>query len=129
MLIEYHDERDKLSSAKKNRRPSKDMEQRREMETDIDSTSIVDPIEEDWRQLGNMNCEFLSAKCIEEMELRPIKVLNITHVKGEEKNLVAQITFDGMDDPSFVYTTWANTHCPQLIIAYYESRIHWEKRS
>lgn len=61
--------------------------------------------------------------------LLPKKVLNITHIKGEEKNLVVQIEFEGADEPIYVYAQWANKHCPQLVIAYYETRIHWKEKS
>lgn len=73
--------------------------------------------------------EFVAATFIAERKLVPKKVLNITHLKGEEKVLVAQVMFQGFRDPTYVYARWANRNCPHLVIAYYESRIHWEKKS
>lgn len=36
----------------------------------------------------------------EKKKLLPKKVLNITHIKGEEKNLVVHLEFEGADEPT-----------------------------
>lgn len=73
--------------------------------------------------------EFISESEIVANDLQPQNVLHITHVKNDAKNLVVLIKFDGCDDPAYVYSKWANEHCPQLVIAYYEQRIRWYKTS
>lgn len=117
--MEYHEKKKKARQTKDNKKPKK-----------VDPIEVVDDIvENDESNETFMEGEFLSDELIEDDKLSPIKVLNITHIKGDEKKLVAHILFEGSDEPSFVYATWANKHCPELVIAYYESRIHWEQKS
>lgn len=118
--MEYHEKRAKSKSlAGKKKRQSKENQ---------NNTSVADFLNKEPNDMM-MNCEFFSEKYIEEEKLVPKKVLNITHVKDDEKNLVVQIRFEGASEPAFVYAKWANEHCPQLVIAYYEKRIFWEKQS
>lgn len=116
VLMEYHSKRNKLKKKCKSMdHDAKPSQQQIEPK----------PATDEKIYLG----EFLSADYIREQNLLPKKVLNITHIKGEQKNLVAEIQFDGEDDPAFVFIDWANEHCPQLVISFYESRILWEKKS
>lgn len=117
MLLEYHAKR---AEAKK-KRHFKEIKKPKEIESNDAMADFVEKETENTFMQG----EFLS----EEDNSLPIKVLNITHIKGEEEKLVAHILFEGSDEPAFVYAEWANKYCPQLVIAYYESRIHWEKKS
>lgn len=72
--------------------------------------------------------DFYSNEDIEASQLSPKKVLNIFHMVRSEKDLVAQIKFEHLDEPKFVHASWANQHCPQLVIQFYESRIFWRER-
>lgn len=118
--MEYHER-----AESKKKRQSKENKKQKEIGPNDANADFVE------KECENtiMNGEFLSDEWIDEEKLLPIKVLNITHIKGEEKKLVAHIIFEGSDEPAFVYAEWANKHCPQLVIAYYETRIHWEKKS
>lgn len=75
-----------------------------------------------------VNCDFLSEKSIDDNQLIPLKVLDIFHVKDNEKFLVAVVQFKHRDEPAYVPATWANMHCPQMVIALYETRIYWEEK-
>lgn len=61
-------------------------------------------------------------------ELKPEKVLNINHLLRDEKTLVAKVKFKNSPVIKFVRATWVNKHCPQLVIAFYESRISWRDK-
>lgn len=70
---------------------------------------------------------FVSATFIDAENLVPKKVLNIFHVKDNEKSLVAEILFEKGEESfdACVFIEWAKNNCPQLVIKYYESRIQW----
>lgn len=129
VLMEYHD---KVASKKK--RQSKDLlkdPRKTEIKEVKPKDAKVESVEKDEQEMDDaiVHCEFLSESYIRKRNLLPKEVLYITHIKGDEKNLVAQIKFDGVDDPAFVFSKWANKHCPQLVIGYYERRIRWEKKT
>lgn len=73
--------------------------------------------------------ELLSEDFIEENHLTVEKVLNIYHVRNEEKNLVAKVQFKDTINPGYVRALWANEHYPQLVIEFYEKRIYWEDKA
>lgn len=73
--------------------------------------------------------DMLSGQDIEKSGLKPQKIHNIFHIHGNEKILVAVMQFSNRTDLAFVRTTWANVHCPQLVIQFYESRIFWREKS
>lgn len=58
----------------------------------------------------------------------PEKVLGINHLIDNEKFLVAKIKFKNNPEIKFVPASWVNVHCPQLVIALYESRISWRDK-
>lgn len=72
--------------------------------------------------------DLLTPANIKERNLVPHKVLNIFHVRDNEKDLVAYIRFKGLKEPQFVHASWAHKNCPQLVIKFYESRIFWRDR-
>lgn len=115
--MEYHKKRNEESKKK-----------RHTMDKQLPRKQTMTPNDEKLIDESIVHGEFLSDEYIRENNLVPRKVLNISHIKNEEKNLVALIRFDGEDDPAFVFAEWANEHCPQLVITYYESRIRWEKK-
>lgn len=53
----------------------------------------------------------------------PEKVLNI--YQNDKGELITLIKFKGRPKASFVPAEWANVHCPELVIAFYENRIYW----
>lgn len=61
-------------------------------------------------------------------DLEPEKVLNINHLLQDEKLLVAKVKFRNSPAIKFVHATWVNKHYPQLVIAFYESRISWRDK-
>lgn len=61
-------------------------------------------------------------------DLEPEKVLNINHLLRDEKLLVAKVKFKNSSAIKFVRATWVNKHYPQLVIAFYESRISWRDK-
>lgn len=123
LLLKYHEER----KAAKKRRQSKGKKTPNGLEP---SDEMTDVYEHEMDRIV-IKHEFLSASFIEDAKLLAKKVLNITHVKGEEKNLVAEILFDGANAQvqSHVHADWANINCPQLVIEFYESRIFWQLKS
>lgn len=129
--MEYHE---KAKSKKK--RMSKDSKEPRKMQAEevkpedgkVESVENVEKAEEKLDETVD-HVEFLSASYIEKHNLSPKEVLNIKHIKGQEKKLVAMIKFDGADEPAYVYSKWANKHCPQLVIAFYEKRVRWDEKS
>lgn len=72
--------------------------------------------------------DLLMPNRIKERNLVPEKVLNIFHVRDNEKDLVAYIRFKNQKEAQFVQASWAHKHCPQLVIEFYESRIFWRDR-
>lgn len=116
--MEYEKKKREKLAAKKKRNPTED--QNKALVADFLGKDTTDT---------SMNCEFISEDYIDAQKLVPKKVLNIAHIKDNEKSLVVQILFEGLSKPVFVYAPWANQHCPQLVIAYYEKRIFWEKKS
>ena len=72
--------------------------------------------------------DLLTPTSIKERNLVPDKVLNIFHVRDNEKDLVAYIRFKNLKDAQFVDASWAHKNCPQLVIKFYESRIFWRDR-
>lgn len=77
----------------------------------------------------SVKCDFISEKDILKNRLIPEKVLNIFHTKGDEKSLIAQIQFRNRSEPAYVSSSWANKHCAQMVIKFYESRIYWQQQS
>lgn len=129
--MEYHDraESEKKRLSKNSKEPRKmNVKEMKPKDVKVESVEKLFNIE-DKRDDTIVHGEFLSESYIEEQNLLPIEVVHISHIKGQEKNLVTLIKFDGADNPAFVYSKWANEHCPQLVIAYYEERIRWEKKS
>lgn len=117
---------------KRRKRQTKDREKARKKKIEVTKPKDVtaDSVENGMNVMDKtiVYGEFLSDLDIQEQNLLPEKVLNVTHIKGEEKNLVTLIQFDGAKDPVYVCSKWANKHCPQLVIKYYESRIRWESK-
>ncbi|XP_055313216.1 chromobox protein homolog 3-like [Sitodiplosis mosellana] len=72
--------------------------------------------------------DLLTATTIKDRNLVPEKVLNIFHVRNDEKDLVAFIRFKNTKQPEFVQASWAHENCPQLVIQFYESRIFWRDK-
>lgn len=58
----------------------------------------------------------------------PEKILNIFHMRDNEKELVAVVQFKNRKDFAFVHAAWANDNCPELVIEFYESRIYWRQQ-
>ncbi|XP_031621378.1 chromobox protein homolog 3-like [Contarinia nasturtii] len=74
--------------------------------------------------------DLLPEKKITERNLVAEKVINIHHMLQNEKDLVALIQFKNKKGLHYVKASWANKHCPKLVIKFYESRICWrDKRS
>lgn len=72
--------------------------------------------------------DLLSPNEIEARNLVPKKVLNIFHMLNNEKELVVLVQFNNNVSREFVSAEWANKHCPQLVIEFYESRIYWRDK-
>lgn len=72
---------------------------------------------------------FLCKGDIDAMKLVPERVLNIFHVRDDEKNLIVRIQFKNRSEPAHVSASWANENCPQLVIKFYESRIYWLQKT
>lgn len=115
VLMKYHEERKK--SFKKNKTTNH-----------VETSNTISYFVEKELDETLIKCEFVSEQFIEYANLSPKKLLNITHVKGEENNLVAEILFEGANGrlQSYVYAEWANRNCPHLVIEFYESRIYWK---
>lgn len=73
--------------------------------------------------------ELLTDQFIDENKLEVEKVLNIYHMRDDETNLVAMVQFKEIVGTGYVRALWANEHCPQLVIEFYEQRIFWEDKT
>lgn len=49
------------------------------------------------------------------------EVLNVNHLLGDEKLLVAQVKFRNIPAIKYIRATWVHERFPQMIIAFYES--------
>lgn len=72
--------------------------------------------------------DLLTAAEIEENQWVPKKVVNIYHMMKNENDLVALMQFKNQNSLHFVKASWANEHCPQLVIKFYETRISWREK-
>lgn len=138
LIQNYHDEKSKAKSIAK---ASKKIEHDNSLEMDeMKDTTKMDDQQNvaDVQQSKNgkhddeiplKNCEFLSEKEIDDRELIPEKVLNMFHVKNDEKTLVAHVQFKNQLEPVFVLASWANQKCPLMVIQFYENRIYWHQKS
>lgn len=74
-----------------------------------------------------LTCDLLLEEYINAENYEPKKVLNIYHLKDDEKSLVALLQFKNKKN-GFVRAAWANKHCPELVINFYENRIYWRNK-
>lgn len=124
IILDYHNERKQKTKSNAKAKASKKIGDQmndadtRQSEKRQNNTKIV----------SSKDREYLFEGEIEERGLIPEKVLNVLHEKKDKKNLVAHIQFKNQTESAFVPASWANQHCPQLIIQLYESRIHWYRK-
>lgn len=127
--MQYHERQVELKKIRKrqtkNRRNSRKIKTKKTKSKDVKGDSVEKRKD---RMDGTAVHRDLLDLSIQGQNLLPKKVIHITHIKGEEKNLVVLIKFDGAKDPIYVYSKWANEHCPQLVIKYYEKRIRWKSK-
>lgn len=139
MILDYHEQRNKAKSmAKASKKVQKETFSEMDKKSDTtkigDQTDVVDTQQTEKRQIDakivpSKDCEYLFEDEIDERGLIPEKVLNIFHVKNDEKNLVAHVQFKNQAEPAFVPASWANQHCPLMVIQFYENRIYWHQKS
>lgn len=70
----------------------------------------------------------LQVQMVNECGLEPEKVISINRLSENGMELVALIKFKNCNEPKFVRASWANRHCAQLVIKFYESRIFWREK-
>lgn len=140
MLMDYHESKGKAMKPKFSGNVSKqikgemeDMKQMAGKENIMDNDKIdVEHVEQESDSPASeppKKYDYLSGKEIVKNRLIPEKVLNIFHVKNDEKSLIAHIQFKNRSEPAYVSAPWANRHCPQMVIKFYESRIYWQQQS
>lgn len=59
---------------------------------------------------------------------KPERVVNIRQLENR-KELVCLVKYDNSNKLDYVPQQWANENCPELVIAFYESRIYWRTPS
>lgn len=140
--MDYHESKEKAMNAKTKSsgnvsKPIKDelvdVKKVAEKENIVDNDKIgVDHVDQESDSPDSeqpMKYDYLLGKDIVKNRLIPEKVLNIFHVKNDEQSLVAHIRFRNRPEPAYVSAPWANKHCAQLVIKFYESRIYWQQQS